>query len=564
MGEPSGSLLDVDWRFLLPLPPAGSFRKLLLLGGGASVAKRVRATGLAQEVELSPSPGSADAVVCLHGAAVSLRAAASFLAPGGVLCYEHLRRRFPPLHRSLDGLSRSLTGAGLTPHGIYWVHPRFSGLRTYFPLEARHAVRWYARSLSGASSAGAGAASWAARKATRLDPGRLGRFVPRLVVVAVAGDAERSGLPLPRVDLPQDLRRPDLYPLLLVHGDERSRVVMLPFAPDSPEPIAVVKIQRRPPPVDAASRDQQTLGAIRPRLTPELQATIPEPLGAVRGTGFSAAIESFLAGEWLHARWQRSLRLGELVEDLELARDWLTEFHAQSRVELRPWGESEREEWVERPLAAYEETFGVTAAESALFAQTRRIARELLGLPLPIVWQHGDFSSLNVLRSGSTISVLDWESAAPGLPLEDLLYFVTRWLLRARSSATNGKRWSAAAATDPFRQFFLDLDSREPDVGAARAAIAAYVDRLGLDRRFLPVLLVRPWVVRAVGRHERQASAARLEGPARRGTGALTRHADPARPREGNRYVTYVDMLAEQPELLFEFVGEDAGDDPAL
>jgi hypothetical protein len=188
-------------------------------------------------------------------------------------------------------------------------------------------------------------------------------------------------------------------------------------------------------------------------------------------------------------------------------------------------------------------------------------ARGLVGRSLPIVWQHGDFSSLNVFRRGGSIHVVDWEAAVPGLPLDDLLYFVTRWLYHVRDAAIEETAAARARAAVAFRQLFLEPDHRDPAVDAARAAIDRYVRTLEIDPRFLPLLLLHPWLRRAAGRFVRQATPGwnQTEVGRRERRRSLATH--PSNPREGNRYVAQVGILAER-ERLFASTREAAGGRP--
>jgi aminoglycoside phosphotransferase (APT) family kinase protein len=375
----------------------------------------------------------------------------------------------------------------------------------------------------------------------------MGRLAPHVAVVAVAGvRRDRSRFALASRELPEALRQHELTPLVLVHGDERSRVVALPFASSARQPLAVVKFYRQPP-ADAAADEQAVLEAIRQRVGERLRATIPQPLGVLRTGSVVATAETFLPGEWLHARWQRrNLPLSDLREDLELVAEWLTDFHLESRVETRRWTENDVERWLEHPLTGYERAFGPTEAESRLFTEARRRARDVRGVPIPVVWQHRDFSSLNILRTGGSIHVVDWEGASLGPPLDDLLYFATRWLHRARHST----RADAALA---FRQLLLDPRYRDPAVDAVRGVISRYARALDIDGRLLPLLLLEPWLRRALGRLGRQGTPRWPAPSGKRGAGRVPQAAAGADPRLGNRYVEYVEALAEAPEALFAY-----------
>jgi aminoglycoside phosphotransferase (APT) family kinase protein len=93
----------------------------------------------------------------------------------------------------------------------------------------------------------------------------------------------------------------------------------------------------------------------------------------------------------------------------------------------------------------------------------------------PIVWQHRDFTPWNVLRnSGGHLSVLDWEGARPGPALFDLLHFVSHWDEMEADAVTPEERLRAFVRGAP----------------ASRREIARYCERLGIDPRFVPLLMV--------------------------------------------------------------------------
>jgi hypothetical protein len=375
--------------------------------------------------------------------------------------------------------------------------------------------------------------------------------VPRIALVAVSGTPPAPPeLPVPAARLPSALRGQELDPLVLVHGDEQSRVVVLPFGRDSRLPLAVLKLERSPGGGGEHGGEQAVLARIRALLDPGLRASVPEPLGMVDAGSVAGSVESFMPGTRLHSSWAgRPAAL--LREDLELVAGWLREFGRRARVELRRWDEGDAARRVDAPLAAYERAFAPTRDESRLFEAARRRALELTGLELPIVWQHGDLSSLNVFRYGRRIHVIDWEAAAPGLPLDDLLYFTTRWLYHVRDATIEESPRGRRAAASAFRELFLQPERRDPDLGAARAAIRGHVEALGIDGRFLPLLQLLPWVTRAVGRLARQETPGWSQGHVGPLGRARTAAHDPEEPRAGNRYVAQVGILAEAPELLF-------------
>jgi len=510
------ALLDIDWRFLLPRferPP----QRMLLLGASQAAADEVRRAEIAPELLVRPGE-PADLVVCLAGAGISTAAAARHLAPGGILYHER-------------GLPRMPIPRALARLGIYWVHPRFTGPKSYVPLDVEGALPWYLANVGSPSTA---RGELPRRAVAALGPRRFMRLAPRVALVAI--DRRVAGRePTIFTQGPAELGGPDVRPLLLSHGGTLSRAVLLPFARSSDKPVAVVKLHRTDVSQQTTEYESAVLLDIRGRLSPELQGTLPKPLGLTEVAGRPAAVESFLNGEWLLSRWARPRPQPELVGDLERVTEWLCAFHAQTVVERRQWSSEDVERRIEQPVRAYVEAFTATPDEQALFVQVSRLARAAIGASLPVVWQHGDLSSLNVILATDRVGVIDWRNSGAGLPLDDLLYFVTRWLYRVRGVEDESPA-ERAAATRAFDELFFGIDTVDDAVFAARRSLLHYAHALQLDPRVVTLLFVHAWVARAVGRHAQQAR-----------NGERSRS-----PRAGNRYVTLVEHAAAQRARLFQ------------
>jgi aminoglycoside phosphotransferase (APT) family kinase protein len=157
--------------------------------------------------------------------------------------------------------------------------------------------------------------------------------------------------------------------------------------------------------------------------------------------------------------------------DLRLAAEWLTRFHLQTILGREPWNGSRLAD----AFAAWGDRIGTTMAEAALFDRALARSRELDGVPFPIVWQHRDFTPWNLLRNGKgRLSVLDWEGAQPGPALCDLLHFVSHWDELAAG---------AVAPEERLRAFSMGA-------AASRREVTRYCERLGIDLRFIPLMLV--------------------------------------------------------------------------
>jgi aminoglycoside phosphotransferase (APT) family kinase protein len=519
-----------DWRFLLPQPPDGYFRHLVLLGASSGLAERLIELGLARRVSDSiPPERSADAVVALHGSRAALPEIAGCLTPGGVLYLEIDRRAAGYLASTPTRLRRALQRAGLSPTAMYAVVPEFSDHRMYLPLDVPGALRWYVTTLRSALTLWQQVIQAGLWAVTNLNSRRFAPLAPRLAVTAVAGrgpSAPASVLADPA--LPPALRRPGLRPLLLTAGGDR--VVMLPFDLAGNEPEAVLKVPRLPGFNGRTQNDQAALRKLWSVLDSATRSGVPRPLGLLRYGEVTVAVESYARGQLLarsSERWATSR--GEKLNDLRLAARWLTDFHLQTQIARSAWGPAERAEWLEGPCDAYRRAFGLTASEDGLFAKAREYAASLPDSPFPIVIQHRDFTVWNIARAGRELAILDWEGSRRGPALCDLLHFVTHWYETVHHAHTEAGRQGC------FRSLMFEPDRRDPFRAAVRGEITRYMERLGIHRAFFPVLLLYTWIELALRRSEQQ----RVQGES------------PPVSREGNRNFAFVAILAGHADLLF-------------
>lgn len=537
--KPLVTLRRADWRFLLPGPPAQEFQHLVLLGGSPELAERLIEVGLTRRVSCSlPMERLADAVVVLHDApATAFNRAIDCLLPGGVFYCEVNRRQPDSLTRTPGRVYRSLLAKELTPTGLYWTMPDFDHCKRYLPMDVPGAFDWYLETLFVSGTPWHRLLEIGLRLGLGRNSRRFAAFAPCFSVTAIAGTAENlAPSVLAHPALPLQLQNPKLRPLLLTSGqDDGSRVIVLPFAPGAPQPIAVLKVARLANFNTNTAREQVMMAELRSRLSPSLRRTIPQPLGTFCYSRLRVGVESYAAGRsLLVSGLQWPARLERRTEELRLAATWLGDFHQQAQISRLQWNDVEVGRWIERPLAVYTRAFGTTVAEEHLFAAVRRQARALVGASLPIVWQHNDFGPWNIHRAGQALTVIDWEFSDRqqdrfGPVLCDLLYFVTHWSYLARRLS------GETAELRGFRELFCG-PSVDEVVTAARVVIAEYITRLDLDRRFLPLLLVYTWIQRALDRYERQKTLGELD----------------ENSRSGNRYVQYVSLLAQHIEDFLE------------
>jgi hypothetical protein len=471
---PLAGLARADWRFLLPVPPEGGYRHLAVLGGPPGLPALLEESGLACRASRGLPPGqSVDAIAVLHGCGVPPWEAARGLAPGGVLYAEVEEPRLTaPFGLALRQALRRLRGLGLRPAGVWAVWPGFDRHQLAAPLHAPGALRWWAETLYPARTLRKRLVEAGLRRLDRRGAWLLTRCFA-LTATAGTGDGAPGDLP----------------PLLLSHGAERA--VLLPFSTSTARPATVLKVPRSAAFVAKTESEQELLARARGLAEEAARRAIPQPGGRVRWGTAVAARESYAPGVCLErsgVRWGRPLR-GK-IGDLRLAASWLTGFQAGAVVRRTAWGPRETAEWIEAPFDAFRRLAGASAREERLLAAALRHAGTLSGLPLPIVWRHRDFTPWNLFRdsgAGAALRVIDWEGLRPGPALCDLLHFITHWHEQVRRASCAASRRAA------LRELFL---AQRPGraAGAAREAVDGYCRRLGVDPRFVPLLLLHTWL----------------------------------------------------------------------
>jgi len=138
---------------------------------------------------------------------------------------------------------------------------------------------------------------------------------------------------------------------------------------------------------------------------------------------------------------------------------------------------------IEAPLEYFECAFPLSTEEEHLITETRKLTHSLQRLDFPLVFEHGDFSSPNILLGPrGDIGVVDWELAEPrGLPAVDLFFFLT-YLVFAQNQTETPEDCVGA-----FHEAFF-----RPQ-GWAREYIARYSEIIRLPAAALKPLFIACW-----------------------------------------------------------------------
>ena len=486
------SLRRLDWRFVLPIPPNG-YRRAVLVGGADDVVDAARRMPLACEVltsleELAPGD-RADLVAVLAPCRPSMDRVLDCLEPGAVLYHEFTRWTGSPIARRRRELERALRRARIPQRVVYAVRPQHERSEAMLPTEPADAARWFFSDVYVSERP----SQRLLRAATlALLAGRVPLDLLAPDVAIVAGGSEP---PLTRA------------PALLTHGGSRS--VLACFPPGGTRPHAMVKLPKLAMFESRTNAEQQVLGDVRETVSPAVAEAVPTPLGVERAGTVFAARETCLPGQTISRRMFAGCNVrspsARSIEDLGAAASWLGALHRDVRFDARTWDDAAMEAYVTGPIAAYVQLFGDDVAERRLFDHARRSASVLHGVSFPTVWQHRDFTTNNIVRDRTGhLGVIDWEGARRGPPVVDLLHLLTMWHLRLAGSSTARQARSLAAVHDMLT---TGEASDRAAVGSA-AARSRYFERTGLTPRLAAALHLPMMVELACRRHDELEAAA--------------------------------------------------------
>jgi hypothetical protein len=532
-------LRRADWRFLLPAPlGSGEVRHLALLGGPSQLAGQLLEAGVAARISTSlPAEDTVDALVLLADSGTTPAAAARCLAPDGVLYWEIARRGIGWI-KGPGWIRRHLKRSGLQAIGLYWIMPGFPDARLYIPLDHAAAAEWFFETQFVASTFRRLVFKVLVKAARLAGHQSLAGLIRSCGVVAMReGRAVGLAFAVRPLTTLSELQHGDARALLITSGrDDGSRLVLLPFGSRATAPAAVIKIARLAKFANHTEREQATLSALRLALEPGLRATVPEPLGSFGSGAYRAFRETPVPGRTIASstgRWRASS--ASQISDLRLASDWIVRFQSATLLHRVRWDEDQIERWLKGSFDRYTQAFGTGPQETDLFAATTERARSLIGEQIPIVWTHNDYGPWHVYRSGAELAVIDWEFGGEdleerwGLPVCDLVYFVTHWTYLARGLEEQEGRLRA------FKDLFLGNAGSDVRSDAARDCLTDYLQRLQIRTGFLGLLVVHTWVGRAIDQWSRQRS---LDG---------VRDS----PRSGNPFISYLEALAQDVDGLF-------------
>ena len=256
-----------------------------------------------------------------------------------------------------------------------------------------------------------------------------------------------------------------------------AHVIFFILAKGGADLLLVVKIPRLPGDTRHLDREVANLRLVHTARTGGFDS-IPRVVAYEDYEDSRLLIETALAGQTMSPTLVR--RQPKACIQTVLA--WLIELHlatAKCSDDVANWYTC----LAERPLDRFETAFPLDAEETRLISRTRQLAAPLHDARVPLVFEHGDLSSPNILlQQDGRPGIVDWELAEPqGLPAVDLFFFLT-YVALAQQRARKLRDDLAA-----FHQAFFG------STAWARPHLVRYAERLQLPPRMLRALFVLCW-----------------------------------------------------------------------
>ena len=268
------------------------------------------------------------------------------------------------------------------------------------------------------------------------------------------------------------------YFLLTPRFRASSHVLYLVSLNDRSTPTLVVKVPRLAGDSPSLQKETAALQAIQ-STRPQGFASIPRVVAFEPVLSRQILVETALVGKTMNPATVRDDPDG----CCRVVMDWLIGLQAATRHSAQ-----EDTDWfsrlVERPFRAFTGLFPYSADEARLLERTWDLVSPLREVDLPLMIEHGDLSSPNImLLEGGGPGVVDWELADPrGLPACDLFFFLT-YIAFARENARSNRQHLSA-----FQKAFFG------HAAWASPSIRKYAQQLDLAPVWLTPLFVLCWL----------------------------------------------------------------------
>jgi hypothetical protein len=339
-------------------------------------------------------------------------------------------------------------------------------------------------------------------------PRRIGRLLDRLIGsrrprwLAVSGPAGASLPPAPPAYLAALAAEAGMSVTgwrcaLSAIGDYNTqKVLALLTPPGASAPAVIVKMTRDASVVARLETERDALRALAALGVAE--GRVPRVLFAGRHAGLAIVGESVVDGRPFDRERGHTATTGHGggpgLHPVDDAVGWLTDLAVRSARPADPADVADAMgDLLARFVAACRPERALVERLEAAVAALRQSGR-----PLPLVFQHGDPGTWNMLvREDGSAAILDWENAdQAGMPLWDLFY-----LLRSHAVGT-GHRAGTMRRLAAVERYLFDAS---PLSDMVVTSVHAYADRVGVQRELVEPLFHLCWMHQALKEATRMA-----------------------------------------------------------
>ncbi len=432
--DSDGSTLErirrLDWRFLLPDPRLGSVG---FLGRPGSPLHRAlnefsdNLTSLSKSDQGQHAP-DIEVLVVESADLEELPQAAARVMAGGHIYLEWRRRG--RLDSPLNTVKKLRT-AGFCGFELHWHRPGFGSCLDIVPIQDKMALRHvFSRNTSSLKGK---FQELAGRILAQLN--LAGFLFSNVSIVAKKSGSDKGG--------PREIACRDSVSEFLASRSGEQGIVQIPHAEDlisvfvtprfkasahvivfmlskrTGETVLVAKVPRIAGHDDRLQDEVANLGQVQ-SLTPNGFPSVPRVVAFEKFQGYRLLIETAVPGQTMRPSFVRRNR--ELCLKKGLA--WIAELHLASRRESSGQG-GDLAISLAKTMSHLKPLADRGDVNRDLLADTQRQIDLLASAHLPLVFEHGDYSSPNILISDDLgIGVVDWELAeSAGLPAVDLFFF---------------------------------------------------------------------------------------------------------------------------------------------
>jgi hypothetical protein len=274
---------------------------------------------------------------------------------------------------------------------------------------------------------------------------------------------------------------------VLVYATGVGKVCCYLFPDGASQPGWVAKMPRSPQDNALLLREYGLLQTLRHRGGAYARATLPRLAWMKVIAGQLVAIEPYIRGSAMDDLLTSGARADEALVRwcLTTAIDWLLRSQLEMHSSAALLTETQIRRYLLLPIDQLVATARLDARELSFLDKLEDRVRQLSAdLPLPLVFNHGDFQPANILLHAGAIHIMDWEFGEPfALPLLDVFGLLARVYARTHClEEIDGHLEDYLAA---FDEVFLRSGTFAP---LSAEYIARACEALHVDPEWTPVL----------------------------------------------------------------------------